>query len=243
MFCVSLDFLFNTKLIPALMKALQFNSEEEELKFLRNVLDRSSALINVIQIDDFENFENNINLWANRGWFEYSGYSLKEYKDLGVAFFGKVLHPDDITLMSDSVSKLSRENEDIFGGFVRVKSRHDIYNWFAGTMSVIETRNGLPWRFLTTIQNIENMKDTQIQILQLIRENLQLKHQLVIKSLSPREKQIIGLIASGQTDKEIAAKLSISPATVKTHRHNIIQKLNLKNKAQITQLAAETGLI
>jgi DNA-binding CsgD family transcriptional regulator len=76
----------------------------------------------------------------------------------------------------------------------------------------------------------------------LIKENLQLKSQLRIHSLSKREKQIVRLIAKGNTDKEIAGILSISPSTAKTHRHNIIQKLQMKNKAALAQFATENGL-
>jgi DNA-binding CsgD family transcriptional regulator len=92
------------------------------------------------------------------------------------------------------------------------------------------------------VQNLEEMKDTRNQIIHLIKENLQLKNQLRTHSLSGREKQIIKLIAGGQTDKEIAGYLSISPATVKTHRHNIIKKLHLKNKVAIAHFATENGL-
>lgn len=225
------------------MNTIPFMSKDEELQFFLSVLDTTPALINITQIEDFTDLHKNINLWANRQVYNYTGYNLQEVKELGFAFFSNTMHPDDMALINESVGKLRGSETNIFGGLVRLKSKLGDYKWFIGTMTVLELRNGLPWRIMTFLQNMEDMKDTHNQILQLIKENLQLKNQLVIRSLSPREIQVISLIASGKTDKEIAAHLSISPATVKTHRHNIIQKLNLKNKAHITQFAAETGLI
>ncbi|MBL4676410.1 MAG: response regulator transcription factor [Mucilaginibacter sp.] len=59
-----------------------------------------------------------------------------------------------------------------------------------------------------------------------------------IPELSPREKEIIPLIANGIPDKEIAERLSLSFHTVRTHRKNITRKLGftLKNAAELTML-------
>jgi DNA-binding NarL/FixJ family response regulator len=60
--------------------------------------------------------------------------------------------------------------------------------------------------------------------------------------LTKREKEILTLIASGLTDKEIAEKVFLSPLTVTTHRKNILSKLGLKNKVELARFAMEHGL-
>lgn len=61
--------------------------------------------------------------------------------------------------------------------------------------------------------------------------------------LTKREKEILGLIAQGLTDKEIAEKVFLSPLTATTHRKNILSKLGLKNKVELTRFALEHKLI
>jgi DNA-binding NarL/FixJ family response regulator len=61
--------------------------------------------------------------------------------------------------------------------------------------------------------------------------------------LSIREKEILQLLASGKTNKEIAELLFISVATVETHRNNIFQKLHLHNLAELILYAVRKGLI
>jgi DNA-binding NarL/FixJ family response regulator len=55
--------------------------------------------------------------------------------------------------------------------------------------------------------------------------------------LTKREQQVIALIADGSTNKEIAQKLHLSTYTVKSHVHNILEKLALKTRVQIAKHA------
>ncbi|MFZ2324947.1 MAG: response regulator transcription factor [Ignavibacteriaceae bacterium] len=56
-------------------------------------------------------------------------------------------------------------------------------------------------------------------------------------SMTKREKQVIELIADGFTNKEIAQKLHLSTYTVKSHVHNILEKLSLNTRVQIAKHA------
>jgi DNA-binding NarL/FixJ family response regulator len=64
-----------------------------------------------------------------------------------------------------------------------------------------------------------------------------------IPLLTRREKEVLGLIAEGLTNSEIAQKLFISVATVDTHRKNLLAKFQAKNIASLIRLAMQNQLI
>ena len=64
-----------------------------------------------------------------------------------------------------------------------------------------------------------------------------------IAQLTPRECDVLRGIASGQTNKAIAATLGISPRTVETHRERLMRKLGVSTVAGLTALALETGML
>jgi len=61
--------------------------------------------------------------------------------------------------------------------------------------------------------------------------------------LTDREREILSLVARGLSNAEIAGRLAISPLTAKTHVRNILGKLACRDRAALTALAYETGLI
>ncbi len=61
--------------------------------------------------------------------------------------------------------------------------------------------------------------------------------------LSARELEIVKLIAEGNTSEEIAAQLSISRKTVDRHRANVLAKLGMRNRVELTRYAIRRGLV
>lgn len=61
--------------------------------------------------------------------------------------------------------------------------------------------------------------------------------------LSEREQQVLGLVAEGLINRDIAARLNLSENTIKYHLKNILQKLHLHNRAQAVAYALKSGLL
>lgn len=63
-----------------------------------------------------------------------------------------------------------------------------------------------------------------------------------LQQLTIREKEVLGILSDGSTNKETAEKLNISVRTVETHRKNIMQKLNIKNIAGLIKFSIANNL-
>ncbi len=76
----------------------------------------------------------------------------------------------------------------------------------------------------------------------------QRKHQpepevAVIEQLTPRQRDILRLVALGHTNREIATVLEISVRTVEVHRFNLMRRLEVRNVAQLLRRALQMGLL
>jgi len=70
-----------------------------------------------------------------------------------------------------------------------------------------------------------------------------LKRETTWDSITPREREVLKLLAEGYMNKQIADLLHISVKTVEKHRANIMNKLDLHNAAALTAFAIEKGLV
>jgi DNA-binding NarL/FixJ family response regulator len=75
----------------------------------------------------------------------------------------------------------------------------------------------------------------------LIRDHLE--HPAARDVLTPRELEILKLVAEAHTTKEIAELLTVSVKTVERHRENILQKLGMRDRVELTRYAIRRGLV
>ncbi len=63
------------------------------------------------------------------------------------------------------------------------------------------------------------------------------------RTITPRETEVMALVAEGRRNREVAKDLGISVKTVETHRANIMNKLAFRNVAQLIVYAIQKGLV
>lgn len=62
-------------------------------------------------------------------------------------------------------------------------------------------------------------------------------------SITPRQREILKMVALGHTNREIAESLAISIRTVEVHRFNLMRRLNVRNVAQLLRQGLQHGLL
>ncbi|MCC6288603.1 MAG: response regulator transcription factor [Chitinophagaceae bacterium] len=92
----------------------------------------------------------------------------------------------------------------------------------------------------TAIENVYEGKTYFSHEVQSILAESSLKN---IPHLTRREKEILSLIASGETTHQIAGKLYLSPLTVETHRRNLMQKFDVNNAPALIKMAIDQKLL
>ena len=65
---------------------------------------------------------------------------------------------------------------------------------------------------------------------------------LRLDSLTPREREVFGIVVTGLLNKQIAAQLGISEITIKQHRHQVMQKMQAESLADLVRMAEKLGI-
>ncbi|WP_158870264.1 response regulator transcription factor [Maribellus comscasis] len=165
------------------------------------------------------------NSWAlNR--FEKT---VDEILELGLEFMVSIFEPGTAFLFSKSLVQFLNENDGSSShGFfqkLRFNTKRE-YEWMYTTSKLFFDRNFV-FSYSTPISDLETNNRF---LLQNLEDNLFLrKNFLKFQSLTKREKEILKLVASSLTSRQIAEQLYLSKATVSTHRKHITQKLELTN--------------
>ena len=69
------------------------------------------------------------------------------------------------------------------------------------------------------------------------------KHRKVINSLTPRQREVLQLVAEGRSAREIGSVLKISPRTVEYHKYRLMEDMNLRTSAELIRFAIKHGIV
>jgi len=92
-------------------------------------------------------------------------------------------------------------------------------------------------------QALRGMTYVSPELSQAVFQSIQMKTDVAQDPLTPRERQVLQLVAEGKTTKESAQLLNISAKTAETHRARIMEKLNIHETAGLVRYAIRRGLI
>ncbi len=180
---------------------------------------------------------------ANNTMANHFELTVKDIQDLGLNFQATYVHPGSTEIVIPHLQSFLQRNDfsevfSFFQGFRR--DAQSSYEWYFST-SKIRKSDGL---ILSITNPISSFGHLSKKIARVIEEDIFVqKHFQQFSQLTKREKEILKLIALGYTSHDISDRLYISKLTVKTHRQNIMKKLDITRLVDIIQYAQAFDLI
>jgi DNA-binding CsgD family transcriptional regulator len=158
-------------------------------------------------------------------------------------FVTKYVHQDTIERVFPRIVTFAQQadNTAVYSDFQQVKLRNEEgYEYVLTSAKSIGQGESLVL-FSIPVVSLGGVSKKIIQVLE--EDEFVRKHFQYFNRLGKREKEIIQFIALGKTNKEVGEIMCISELTVKTHRKNIKQKLNIKSTAELIQMAYRFDLV
>jgi PAS domain S-box-containing protein len=154
----------------------------------------------------------------------------------------ELIHADDFERTSSILSTVVETPERIPEEGVTVEYRVKCGD---GTLRALRARGrverddgGRPARWVGVAQDVTTERQARVASVQ-----RRARPGTAVRRLSNRELEVLGLAAEGNTGPQIATRLSLSPATVKTHFENLYEKLGVSDRAAAVAQGLRTGLI
>ncbi|WP_150046998.1 MULTISPECIES: PAS domain S-box protein [Methylomonas] len=192
---------------------------------------------------------------AGNRWFELLGYTKAELGD-DEADWMNLINPKGLQALKQKL--LSHLHGETASFESELQLRHKDGHWVSVEARGKVTRrlkDNAPLRMVGTILDVSQRKrlnEEGLNLLKrieaLIRESS--SHSLgkadekkSVENLTKRQRQVLGMIASGMTSAEIGRRLHLSTATVISHRRNLMATLGLHSTAEVTRFAIDHGLL
>jgi PAS domain S-box-containing protein len=200
-------------------------------------------------------------LLVNRAWREYTGRSLEE--SYGGGWLG-VMHPEDASTLPGQI-KSAYADKSTFTIEARFRRRDGRYRWLQNVgQPLIDESSGATLGYIGCCTDVTNhrqaeeglrqasakyrsvlasLKDAVVVIEDHLRSDDPSQNLRRDDRLTPRQREILHLIARGYSTREIGVQLHVSVKTVESHRAQLMQRLNIHDVAGLTRFAIRTGLV
>jgi len=215
---------------------------EQKIKALEAIVDKLPVVVIVHELEKL-----NVRYMSPNG-LKILGFSLDQIQDMGEKYHEAFFNPEDIADYSPKVHELINAADDsrfvTFFQQVRPSKEHD-WNWYLTCAKVfLRDESGKPTHMITTASPVDPLHHVTSKVNRLLEENNFLRrNQKIFASLTKREKEILKLMALGDSTPEIAGKLYISDQTAATHRRNIKAKLDAESNYDVMKFAQAFDLI
>ncbi len=197
----------------------------------------------------------------NERWCAMLGYRMDEIES-HVRSWELLVHPEDLPAIHASLDPHLKGEIAAYESEHRLRHKDGHWVWVLDHGKVVERDEaGNPLRACGTHLDISNHKRLDLEGAHLLRRIESLirdavrppdraaaeekeRHQELAQPgrLSARQRQVLELVATGCTSGQIATRLNITPATVVTHRRDLMRKLDLHSIAELTRYAIEHKL-
>lgn len=199
-------------------------------------------------------------LLVNRAWREFTGRKLEDA--LGDGWLS-AMHPEDAAAWPEQIQHAIAEKQ-AFSVECRLRRRDGRYRWLHKTGEPFYGENGELLGFIGCCMDVtahkqaldglrqasekhrsvlSNLKDAVVVIEDYLRTEEPGQNHRRDDRLTPRQREILHLIARGYATREIAVQLHVSVKTVESHRAQLMQRLNIHDVAGLTRFAIRTGLV
>lgn len=172
-----------------------------------------------------------------------------------------LIHPDDLAAVNAAMRSHLKGETRLYESEHRLRHKDGHWVWILARGKITYDENGEPARMTGTVLDISDRKRVATEGADLLHRIEALIQGLNTGAgaegvparsgaspgqphirLSPRSREVLGLLAAGLTAGEIAARLGISKETAMTHRRNLMRKLGLRNKAELIRYALQHGI-
>lgn len=186
--------------------------------------------------------------YMNNWGLERLGTSLYEINALGEAYYEKYFAPEEIvTILQGMGNLVAGDFDQQYNFFQRVMLHGDTdYTWFYTVCKLVKLgdADGAANKLVLLSSPVVGMSNLISRVTKTLDQDAYIRqHYRKFSELTPREKEIIALLANGRSSAEIADMLFISLHTVSTHRRNIIRKIECHTFAELLRFAMVFDLV